>query len=324
MTLPEFSQPVYIARHRCFIDSSQRDAGTLYEGQYALSRLLQNVVSIQMVSYNLPRDMMPTFVASGRASDGSQVLGNNMLDVRVTDIPVTETVTFSLELPVGRFENAASLRSNIIKWLNKALNAAGNATLNTTNGYSFFYDSTTDPLSNNTGQAFFFPSFGFYFDAYSGSAAFLFGSGPNAAQSAWKVLGFPQNTDVGGPDAVTGNAYAFDPVPARPMLLSPFQYVDVYVDVASEKGIVYRIFVQSETASSAAPAYTVKEERLDTTSLLDDNPPRQTTDIRVTLKLEGNAQVPVALQKDYDLVFDILFISTEIGLPKWMRQRLVY
>lgn len=334
MPLPDFTSTKYLDRHRVFIasDDKRAEGQTFWNGLYTVGKQLRDVVSIEVVGYNIPRAIFPTFVAESRLPDGTLRPGNNKLDVRVTDVPVTQSLTFTVTFPEGGFGNSVVFSGDITQRLNDAMDAAGDPVFNTSNNYEFVSTATGNSALNNAlayfDGTFTAPVFRYTGDASLASSEFLFGSGENAANSAWKVLGYDQGVDSGGP-TLTAPGTTFDPIPVRATNQNPFTYVDVVVAEARERNPVKRIFTQelgigsNSLIANAIPAdfvLTANGNRRWTSLLLIDNPIRQLKELNISLEFQDGAIPPASHQLHYDLILDIIYLTPESAIPDWVKQ----
>ena len=334
MPLPDFTSTKYLDRHRVFVssDNKRAEGQTFWDGLYSIGKQLRDVVSIEVVGYNIPRSIFPTFVAESRLPDGTLRAGNNKLDVRVTDVPVTQSLTFTVTFPEGVFSSLSVFSGDISQELNDAMDAAGDPVFNTSNNYAFVNTSTGNAaLSAALGKldgTFTAPVFRYTGDASLASSEFLFGTGENAANSAWKVLGYDQGVDSGGP-SLTAPGTTFDPIPVRATNTDPFTYVDVVVAEARERNPVKRIFTQelgigsnSRLANAVPSEYvqTANGNRRWTSLLLIDNPIRQLKELNISLEFQDGAIPPVSHQLHYDLILDLIYLTPESEIPDWVQQ----
>lgn len=357
MSLPSPSSKKYLDRFRFFVDSDVRkdaDGANMYNARYDLGREIQNIVSATLVGYNIPRDILPTFVEETRLPSGEIIPGNNMLDITVTDFPVTTSFTFSFAFPVGRFSvtsqnsgpfyyqnNDYPFVESMVDLLNARLYSFSHPTFNSANGYAFEYrESVAGPLLKPPYLTrMWWVNFLKSGDPLAATSTYLFGTGENKANSAWKVLGFEEGVDTGGPGITLPGSYEYDPVPIRELLLSPFQYVDVLLDAGEIKNaFIGRVTFGTRTFSDIGYSqynlrtagttngitFTNRHPQPEKYAISNETPPRKISEVGVKLRFEDNIQIPTELIKPFDLIIDFLFLSTEIDVPKWVQQVLAF
>lgn len=339
MPLKDFGRerPVYLSRHRVYVDSREKvraeparpDGTEFWRGEYSVGSELSDVVSFEVVGFQLRRGVAPTFWREGTGK-GTGAQGNNWLDLRVADVPETAFLEFSVEFQPGTLSRELGV-FGIAGFLDRAMDAQGHPTFNTANGYGFSLGGATTAevtrfadLGNTEGGVpkWFVLRFENGGDATLCSLQLKFGTGPNAANSAWRVLGFEQ-----GVDAVTDAATGRQPLPLRPMELRPVRYVDVIVEEAGEAfNPVRRIYLEDgvptqisfRTGINGSDSVTRTERAM--SRVLDDQSPRRMRTVQVRLRFEGDVVPPASHELDYDLVLDVLHLYPEPDIPTWVQQ----
>lgn len=345
MPLKDFGrdQPVYLDRYRVFLDSREKlveetraDGTGFWRGEYSIGTTLSDVVGFELVGYQLRRDIAPTFWRAGTGK-GTAKQGNNWLDLRIADVPETASLEFSVEFQPGTLtrdlgvDGLVPTVDGLVGFLNRAMDAEGDATFNTGNGYSFSLGGATTVESRRFGNLGLtnggMPKW-FVLRLENGgdetvcSLQLKFGTGPNAANSAWRVLGFEE-----GVDAVTDPVTGRQPLPLRPMELRPVRYVDVIVEEAGEdRNPVRRVYFEDGvptqlsfiTGADGSESVTRTEPSL--SRVLEDQSPRRMSTVNVRLEFEGGVVPPASHELPYDLVLDVLHLSPEISLPSWVQQ----
>lgn len=328
MPLYNLNTPHYLNRRRVFIDADERDteqSRSIWDASYILDRYYSKIQAIELVSYNIPRYIMPTFVNSRVTTDGKTVVGNNKLDIRLADVPETRSLTFTVTFPPGRYDSVSDFTSVLPTLIETAMDAEGDAFFNTGAGVNFtvftlpssFYASDrVQVVSDISG------------DHTAISMEYLFGTGTNKDSSAWNVFGFKKGTNNGGlRTVVAGNSLMtpitlYDPVPDSEFTVAPYRYIDVYIQEAPELNPVARIFMTDEKTTSAN--YTTNQLVQNRPRLLTDLPLRKLQNINVRLEFEGGILPTEEFECGYDLIFDFLVLSPEQDRPKWTNQQLTY
>lgn len=328
MPLFTLDTPHYINRRRVFIDADERDLAksrSIWNAHYSLDEYYSKIQSIELVSYNIPRYIMPTFVNSRITALGENVVGNNKLDIRLADVPETVSLTFTVTFSPGLYASVSDLTSVLPTLIETQMDAEGDANFNTGVGVNFtVYTLPSSTYASDRVQVISDISG----DHTAISMEYLFGSGDNTDDSAWNVFGFKKGVDNGGyRQVVAGNASMtaielFDPVPDSEFTVSPYRYIDVYIDEAPELSPVARIFMTDEKTTSAN--YTTNQLVDNKTRLLNDLPIRKLSTITVRLEFEGKIIPTEEFECGYDLVFDFLVLSPEQDTPKWTKQQLTY
>lgn len=315
----------YLNRKRVFIDSDDKIvelSRTAYDTVYDLGELYEKVQSIELVNYNIPRSIVPTFVAERFTDDGLLVNGNNKLDILMTDFPVTISLQWTCTLAQSRFTDVTELAAYLQEALNDQMNALGDPFFNISNNVDW-----TVTANNNSGSSQFV-GFNLEFRARQNgdetliTSEFLFGSGPNKDNAPWNVLGFEPGVDNGGYQDLTNGiltAVIYDPVPDRIATVTPYRYVDVLIEEAPELAPVARIFM-----TDRLNRYTTNRRVINRTRLLSANPIRKISTMRVKLVFEGGIVPPDEWDTGYDLTFDFVILSPEQTIPCWTQQEFVY
>lgn len=327
MPLLRLDIPHYLNRKRLFIDADQRDTGlseSIWNGTYILNDFYTKIQSIELVSYNIPRFIMPTFVETSTDSNGNVIQGNNKLDIRLADVPETQSLTFTVTFPPGRYESIDDLKAIIPDLFESTMDAQGDPFFNTGAGVSF---TTPVPGFTTAAQSMEIVS------EIGGNnelitMEFLFGSGTNSDQSVWNVFGFLHDQDNGGYQLVNpGNALVapfilYDPVPDSAATITPYRYVDIYIDEAPELSPVARVFMTDEKTSNGN--YTTNDWIQNKPRLLKDLPIRKMNTITIRLVFENNIVPVEEFQCGYDLIFDLVLLVPEQTIPCWTKQQLTY
>lgn len=324
MPLEDLSTGYYLNRKRIFIDTDFRESNSesIYNGTYSLGDFIEKVQSIELVGFNIPKAILPTFIEEKTHPDGTKQQGNNIVDIRLRDVPFTRELVFSVELPVGRFTTAQQLADIIPTFYEAAMDAQGDAFFNTANnvGFTAVVDQTqfagelilvrSNQLGNNLAI----------------SMEYLFETGVNRENSAWKVLGFQEGQDTGGTNVNIGFTLN-DPYPDRQTLLTPFTYVDVFVREFPELSPVARIFLTDEY-DALEEDLTLKEEtftshnKLLAPRLLSSQPLRHLDELQVNLRFQDNMRPLDEFEQGMDLIFDLIILSPEQEIPCWVNQEI--
>lgn len=263
----------------------------------------RNVVGMELVAWDFPRDLAPTFVPY----EGTDRPGDNKLDFTLTHA-VGGTVAFEVTFPslLYDYENRATPTRNYAYTLETLMSRL--VALDATFGPNVQILVDADELERTvvyvTGV-----------NAYAGDSvtlSFNFSTGPNAAASAWRQMGFFENTDYSSVVDVGSDAPRQVLVSPTHTLLDPWQFIDVFVDeYAGPENHLARVYtlpsVFGESFSSAVGAGPDFRTRLTTTdvSRLDK--------VHVRLRMRGVRPPPRQLNHRFHLA--IFNSEEEIGVP---------
>jgi hypothetical protein len=219
MPLYSIDTPHYLNRKRVFIDTDLRNqdlSNSPYDAVYNLPELYEKVQSIELVGFNIPRSIFPTFVQETVHEDGTRNAGNNLLDIRLRDVPFTRELVFTVAFPEGYFRNSQEIADIIPDLFETTMDAQGDPFFNTGAGVGF--TANIDVATGAGGLLFTESNIGGNPNVIA--MEYLFQTGANKGNSAWKVLGFQENQDIGGYD-VAVPIVVNDPFPPRVPLLTP-------------------------------------------------------------------------------------------------------
>lgn len=313
----------YIKRTRVYLSNQDRATGTDFSYGIALKDQIQNVVGIELISYQFDKRLAPTFrgrytigtalpYASASNDRRTSPPGNMMVDIQVTNETNTTTMVFTLDLELivpalpavpyslaGRTLTPAELATQLQTAIPLALDAAGSGTLNTSN-----YDVNTGIDSENR---FFLNLSRVGAPGTFAEVIMLFETGANASDSMHRVLGFETQEDT-TPDAATDGVQA-----AFSVDVAPIRYVDVFVRQFPELNPHSRIyltqgdFVRSEDYPNQPRFLT---EPVTTLTRLD-----------VTLTFNREQSPNTEADQFHDLGFEILSVEPEMDIPNWVEQK---
>ena len=188
----------YINRRRLFIDSDERDSTSqsIWDGRYLLLDYHTNVQGMELINYNISKSIMPTFV---EVSDSNEVTrGNNFVDIKLNSVG-GGVLNFTVEFPPGRYDSIASLIADIPVIFAAQMEDESHGYYNVANGVTF--DSFLLLIGANSSlfkTVCLKDGIEMLIDM-----TFLFGTGPNASNSAWNVFGFKEGIDNGGIQQLT-------------------------------------------------------------------------------------------------------------------------
>ena len=330
MPLQDIGTQSYIKRTRVFISSDDREDDISRDGYdytVLLKEEIQNVTSIELIGWNLPRYLTASFL--GRYTQSvlpyahtnnprNNVPGTSIADVFIVDETATQSVTFVLDmelvtpaapaLPVsyaGRKMTTDEIVVALQQAIPLALDAAGHATLNTTN--------YTLNIGVNTDNQFFFNMHRIGLPATQATVQFLFASGVNQEDSMHRVLGLPkEDTAI---DPLTSGIQADCAIEPE-----PYRYIDVEIKQVPQFKPFARIFTSGDIHGNEfkRPSNPPESVRLLT------EPIRRLDRLGIKLSLQDNKAFNHEIITGHDLSFEILSIAPTEVLPTWVNQKLLY
>lgn len=283
MPLPQAPPDSYIAVRRLYVDSAQRSSGTVSDYVFTLSSTMINVVAMEMTAFSIPTSMTPTF----------RVGVNDAIDFTLTNGFVT--TSFSAFMPSFGFtyQNVAVPYLDFLRGVEQVLNFAITTDVNFGVGAAapvVFY-TTADPEEK------------LRLSATNATFALLFLSGPNAARSAHRPLGFPK-VDY----ATTSDIVA----PLR-SLLEPFRRIEISVAEIHPRplAVVYN--------TNAAYYGQIQNEFNSRLRLIDNDPPRILSKLTISVRIDGDL-VEDAPKNEHSLCFTLFYFVHVDQMPRWLNQ----
>ena len=330
-------QNKYIRRERFFVNSTAGDVERVESRYDVVKRLPKRVYYVQAVEladFNIPQSISPTFFAPTTTTRG-----NNKLDVWIGNESggvITDSTTFTAEFTTGvdYSTDQPGMKAMIEAALDSAVAALGHPTFTNveftlTYHYSYFGPATASSISLGqrcTISAVYNPATG---DTIR--VRLLFASGPNAGNSCERVLGFQPLRDtelIDNPYAapwltltLPGGVVATGALSTRIMSFNPSRYVDIRVretqkSYGNEIPVGRIFFPQLRYIGNRDTV--VKKPRLLTF------PIPYTDTLRVNLSMEGEVAPNPSAELGWDVIFDLLMISPEVCVPKWVHTRLAF
>ena len=287
---------------------------------------LQNVISISITGWNLPKDITPSFWPPNQF-----IQGNDTLDFSITnkDINGGVPVDFSVQLPnkLLYWAPTAPAETNLANILDKLIYDAiaanplyvtggGENIVTVTCSYTFGQNFSITILENSSAN---------WLNDQFFQLSLNFLSGPNTDRACNVQLGFPIKDDYQSylNPLVIGLRVPQIVISPQSTNLQLFKYVDVFIAESNKKPVA-RIYLTNPAAFRTAPSNAYhKVTRVDT-----DNPPKTLKSLRVDIRLPG-LQLPRLYQSLDDLetqfTFSILQVAEENNiLPTYMSQTLTW
>ena len=309
------SIPPYLHRKRIYVDAflaTSNNDGTerwdLSDFWVRLSDQTSNVISCELTGFCIGWEAAAPFPMAQEGYDGLQYLDIYM---DLVGTPGTN-LSFSVPLPLRRFFADTFMIPQIKDAIQAAMNDQGVA--------PFLTGTTTWSISDSY---FTDGSYGsIIFTATSGATPcniyFLFGTGPNAANSAYEQLGFEKGVDVGGSTVLPDGTTVYSPIPVRLPTFYPFRYVDVTIDEFPDFDPFARIFLTKTNEYVVSQNIPTDNVRFVT------DPPRQLNSLSLHLRLPDGRKLNPVYNDGVDLFFDVLSAVPEIDVPDWMKQIFAY
>lgn len=315
MALLQVNRDAYVRREFVYVDSTQRlnTSKDEFDVNIELTNgAVRDVQAVEVVDYNIPRSIAPTFVEETATS-----AGNNIIDVLMVRVSTSASLQFVVTIPPNStYTSATTLATDLTALINTAMDAQGDPFFNTANLVQWtvtalLYEPTVSPtagtfsavITENTVEG---TIYGYW----------LFRTGPNARNNPGRVLGFDptQDTTINPFSTVLNSVYA--PRGIRFADLRPFHYVDVFVDQA-EAGLGARLPVARIFLTDEDDAWR-RTDTLPTGARLLAPPIRYAEQIRVYLLLQGGVKPVTTAKHGWDLTLELSLVSQEGSVPSWM------
>jgi hypothetical protein len=307
MPLQNFDGASYLRSDRIFVNTNERDVGqshSKFDFQQPLDQLYEKIVSMELVSWNLPFDMAPCIFAESELNET-----NNLLDVEIRDVAaILGTQTFTVELLEAGYKTVEDMARDITRQLNLQMQVIGGT-------YSpvAIIDGGTETVWHSTVQdgkiSFFADSSGV---PNSMLTRFLFTSGPSAGSTPATVLGFQTEADT----ITEVSPLIIGPTSTFPVILSPLRFVDVFVSQIDELSPVMRIPLSGDLYDT--DRFHVNSFRLLT------QPVRKLQELNIRLEMIGGLSPEPVSTNGFDLIFDVLLLAPQLAVPSWTKQLLAY
>ena len=330
MSFIEVPGPHYIKRTLVFVNSNDSDpirSTNNYDFSFNLVEEIQEVFSIELVNFTIPRIMTPTLLGRYDQFDlwrTGVILeipqNSNMLyDLRISDETKSNSLILSGGLDPGIVLGFAAViysgfpldqESLFIAFyfdlLSRFSNAVasnpvfggGNYTINIggDQNYQIFFE-----LENNVAVP---TTYGF--------VDILFGTGPNKDNQMSIPLGFQPFLDQQGDPNNTNNRLRAPYM----MNISQFTYIDVNLAQASENTPWARIYTVDEISAYSAPKTVPYRSRMLKT------PVRNLKFLDFQIRTQGGRVMGEISNTGMDMTIEVLSIAQVPKVPEWVLQRL--
>lgn len=304
MPLAYFNQWHYVLCKRIFIDTDERDLSrspSAFNSYHELEELYEKIVAMELVSWNIPFDVVPTFF-----TDSSVQPQNNLLDIYLEDIPHTVDLTLTVVLNGTGYSTPEDLGASLVAQIETAMNAT--------------YLTQVDWLTSGGVVS---TRFHYRVDEYgrlliycrrdavvdSANMQYLFFSGPSNGFTPYEVLGFASASDT---DVIAVPGPVTYPLPSFPPLLSVYRCVDVSINEAPEFKPLRRIIM----TGSDFDTYNVVRRNY----MLMTRPINNLQSLRVRTSLADGSEPALRSTAGIDIVLELLVAAQEQTVPSWVQQ----
>jgi hypothetical protein len=299
----------YLRCERIHVNSNDRSdqSKSAFDFVVPLDQLYEKVVAFELVSWNVPYATAPCIFSETRLTSP-----NNLLDVRLTDVPsVVGSRTFAVEMHEAGYATVEDLAidlENQLMWHMDAedfeYHTEGAGAVDPVR----FRVTHEDGKLNVTSQM----RAGAVFVDNSMSVEFLFTSGPNAGSTPATVFGFTTEADT----LISTSPLILGPVSTFPVILSPFRYIDVFLKDVPELKPMARIPLSGDL-------YATENHNTNSFRLLTQ-PIRNIQELHIQLTMVNGADPEPVTTNGFDFVFDLLLLDPNNCVPTWIQQQLAY
>lgn len=300
MPLATFNNNHHLLCRRVFVDSDTYLLGqspSPYNVLIDLENGIEQVVGVDIVSWNMPFDVVPMFFSD--STHGKQQ--NNLLDIYLEDKPFTESISFTVALTATGYNSIEALGDAMLSQIkNMQDETAGGGLLNSAS-YRFSY--TIDAAR----RLLFVAKFSGTIED-SANVIFKFTTGPNAGLSPWEALGFANASDT----IVSSSPVINGPLPSVTPKTKPYRCVDISISQIKEYPILRRIYLTGDEYNTTS---CVKRG-----SLFLTEPLKRIDQMRVFVKLANGRTPALNAATGFDLIVDLLTVAQVPSIPGWVKQ----
>jgi hypothetical protein len=283
MPLPQAPPKSYVAVRRLYVDSEQRSSGTVSDYVFTLPSTVVNVVAMELTAFSIPSSMTPTF----------RVGVNDAIDFVLTN--GSATTMFSAFMPSFSYtyQNVAVPYLDFLRGVEQVLNLAiaFDADFGVESAAPVVFSATPDPEER------------LRISATNATFALRFRSGPNAARSAFRPLGF-QKVDYAATSDIVADFRS---------LLEPFRRIEISVAEVYPRPLAV---VYNTNASYYGQVQNEFSSRL---RLIDNAPPRKLTQLSISVRIDGEP-VEDAAKNEHSLCFSLFYFVHVDQVPRWLTQ----
>lgn len=326
MPLLDIDRELYVKRSRHYIDNQLRTSNsrTPFDIVMDLNNQIENIESIEVVNHNIPFSLNTSFIAKTASTRG-----NNLLDIMLEDIGGGNRIEFTVEITapylIDDFTTFSTFMSTLIS---DTMDAQGDSMWSTTAPVPFTITKVQFTYSLvNDADPYIITSLQVERNgaAPTVQGKYLFGTGPSRGNGPERLLGFKEGADTNiydvGEKPGGGAGSEFLPISYKVGVPRPFQYIDIFVQEMEPNLItgtpLSRVFI-SEKSRFVCNGELPWRPRLMTTPL------RIRKDLRVKLLYEDDIEPLAEYTNGWDVTLDLLSLSDETSVPKWVQTRLQY
>ena len=334
MTLLTLDTPRYIKRTKVYtnyIESNTLDPNVFdIDYEFVLPLLIQNVIGIELSNYSFGTYLFPTFAGRYKSllpnqlyQDGlpidyirNKVNGSKTVDIEFGDAAGIDTITITVDFEEIDFDEGdrVSLANTLI------INVKGYTTLFGFLIAVFLYpalpvvgafdpaDYTLDGDTTGLGPISMFIRRTLAPFDY-GRVRFLFSTGPSAADSAHKQMGFDKEDTT--PDPIT-NGVLGRYLPNT----TPFRYIDINIREFHEFKPVARAYAGFKTHQR--PFNPVPHSLR-----LLSRPLQRLTSLNINISLAGGLPPANFGSRNHNFEFEILSLEPSVDVPSWVVQKIL-
>lgn len=301
MPLATFNNRHHLLCRRVFVDSDTylpNQSPSPYNVLVDLENGIEQVIGVDIVSWNIPFDVVPMFFADN--THGKQ--RNNLLDIYVEDKPFTDSMSFTVALVATGYGSLKALGDGILGQIITAQTEAAGL-LGTFHPLSYKFRYTID-----ASKRLLFEMRNASGDADSANVIFKFATGPSAGSSPWEALGFANASDT----IVSNSPLINGPLPSVTPKMKPYRCVDISISQIKEYPVLRRIYLTGDEYNTTS---YVKRG-----SLLLTEPLKRIDQMRVFVKLANGRTPALNAATGFDLIVDILSVAQVPDIPGWVKQ----
>lgn len=311
----------YVHRERLYVSAHTAESNlfntktfTVSDYQTIVDQAPQNVTSLELTNYIMPRTYATPFPYASSTSHGARYL-----DIRVEDVANPAVfLDFSIEMPNKVLYNTELTLEKFTQDLTDTYQYYRSTTGIAVPDMSFRWMDDQEFPSGQYGALLIYAIDDPVPVSSSANVYFLFASGPNADNSPWRELGFPTQADVGGYQMLPSGLEVRYPVPSTRLNFWRDRYVEINIDQIPELEPFARVFVTSKEDYS-----NNSEEPTDDVRLLS-NPPRFIDKLTVRLRMNQGRPINPRSIDVHSLTLDALCVVPNVTVPNWIQQNLEY
>jgi hypothetical protein len=286
MPLPFSQEQSYTKINRIFVDSEERESGTISDYQYLLKDEIQQVVGIELTAYAIPTTLTPTFIPNL----------NDQFKFELTHAGLGHTFVATVTFPSKSYtyENVENPYLSYVIAMKQFMNE------------SIF----NDPVFGNAGTN---PvTFLVFADPETRTHVSAVGTGLTGFRFLFQDIQNSANVAMGFDNTNTANNLT--QISPRKVSLDPFPRLDIFVKEFPELSPLDAIY----NPNASYYGTTRNDSNVTRTRLLSSKPVRKLTCLTISLRIDG---IPVVdkFENEHSLCFTIISIANEEKVPNWAK-----